>query len=256
MAERLPVGAARNIKSPTPSLVSTPASSDIFNASSIDHRLNGQLMNQDPESNIPSNITMLSNGLVTASSHSSGHSRQSNSEASSRNVAKTKEGESHGENEWVEQDEPGVYITFTSLPGGAKDLKRVRFRYAYSKYVSIQELHPAGLYFKSNVGLLDNMLQLNSISYTFKFYLFMPLSSSSDWWWPSEQHTYKKGSWTKAVLSLICIGYEQSSIYSLDKRICVTRWFLPGFIFHSCSVSEMRHILASYWFIFSQMFPA
>jgi hypothetical protein len=33
------------------------------------------------------------------------------------------------ETEWVEQDEPGVYITLTSLPGGGKDLKRVRFRY-------------------------------------------------------------------------------------------------------------------------------
>lgn len=31
------------------------------------------------------------------------------------------------ETEWVEQDEPGVYITLTSLPGGGKDLKRVRF---------------------------------------------------------------------------------------------------------------------------------
>jgi len=31
------------------------------------------------------------------------------------------------EAEWVEQDEPGVYITLTSLPGGGKDLKRVRF---------------------------------------------------------------------------------------------------------------------------------
>eukprot|EP00249_Psilotum_nudum_P024106 c29094_g1_i1 orf=1085-4444(-) len=29
--------------------------------------------------------------------------------------------------EWVEQDEPGVYLTLTSLPGGGQDLKRVRF---------------------------------------------------------------------------------------------------------------------------------
>ncbi|KAL5721665.1 hypothetical protein ACHQM5_005281 [Ranunculus cassubicifolius] len=29
--------------------------------------------------------------------------------------------------EWVEQDEPGVYITFISLPNGQKGLKRVRF---------------------------------------------------------------------------------------------------------------------------------
>ncbi|KAH7283045.1 hypothetical protein KP509_35G058700 [Ceratopteris richardii] len=33
----------------------------------------------------------------------------------------------HVETEWVKQHEPGVYITFTSLPGGGKDLKRVRF---------------------------------------------------------------------------------------------------------------------------------
>ncbi|MCO5608532.1 hypothetical protein L7F22_062743 [Adiantum nelumboides] len=29
--------------------------------------------------------------------------------------------------EWVEQDEAGVYITLVSLPGGGRDLKRVRF---------------------------------------------------------------------------------------------------------------------------------
>ena len=33
------------------------------------------------------------------------------------------------EAEWVEQAEPGVYITVSSLPGGDKYLKRVRFRY-------------------------------------------------------------------------------------------------------------------------------
>ncbi|KAF1865916.1 hypothetical protein Lal_00033377 [Lupinus albus] len=32
------------------------------------------------------------------------------------------------ETEWVEQDEPGVYITIRSLPGGARELRRVRFR--------------------------------------------------------------------------------------------------------------------------------
>ncbi|KAL7180459.1 hypothetical protein ACSBR1_043625 [Camellia fascicularis] len=29
--------------------------------------------------------------------------------------------------EWVEQDEPGVYITIRSLPGGTRELRRVRF---------------------------------------------------------------------------------------------------------------------------------
>lgn len=34
------------------------------------------------------------------------------------------------ETEWVEQDEPGVYITIRALPGGARELRRVRFRLA------------------------------------------------------------------------------------------------------------------------------
>ncbi|XP_042481858.1 PH, RCC1 and FYVE domains-containing protein 1-like isoform X3 [Macadamia integrifolia] len=29
--------------------------------------------------------------------------------------------------EWVVQDEPGVYLTLNSLPGGGKELRRVRF---------------------------------------------------------------------------------------------------------------------------------
>ncbi|KAK8574654.1 hypothetical protein V6N12_062344 [Hibiscus sabdariffa] len=32
------------------------------------------------------------------------------------------------ETEWVEQDEPGVYLTIRALPGGSRELRRVRFR--------------------------------------------------------------------------------------------------------------------------------
>lgn len=32
------------------------------------------------------------------------------------------------ETEWVEQDEPGVYITIRTLPGANRELRRVRFR--------------------------------------------------------------------------------------------------------------------------------
>lgn len=35
------------------------------------------------------------------------------------------------EREWVEEDEPGVYITIRALPGGFRELRRVRFRYSY-----------------------------------------------------------------------------------------------------------------------------
>ncbi|CAN1162222.1 Protein Brevis radix-like 2 [Linum perenne] len=34
---------------------------------------------------------------------------------------------SETEAEWVEQDEPGVYITVRALPGGARELRRIRF---------------------------------------------------------------------------------------------------------------------------------
>ena len=33
--------------------------------------------------------------------------------------------------EWVAQVEPGVLITFVSLPEGGNDLKRIRFRYQF-----------------------------------------------------------------------------------------------------------------------------
>ncbi|KAL7189200.1 hypothetical protein ACSBR1_038959 [Camellia fascicularis] len=36
------------------------------------------------------------------------------------------------EAEWVEQDEPGVYITIRALPGGKRELRRVRFRLVLS----------------------------------------------------------------------------------------------------------------------------
>ncbi|KAL0550833.1 hypothetical protein IC582_009898 [Cucumis melo] len=125
MAERLPVGAARNIKSPTlASLGSSPPFNDVVTPS-ID-RSNGQTMSLEADV-IESNSHLLSNGSSTASIRSSGHNRQGNSDSTTRNGNKVKESDSRHDAEWVEQDEPGVYITFTSLQGGAKDLKRVRF---------------------------------------------------------------------------------------------------------------------------------
>ena len=127
MAERLPVGAARNTKSPSfTSLGSNPASSDLSSLS-ID-RINGQITSQEPDLN-GSNGQLLSNGSSTTNNRSSGHNRLGHLEATIRNGSRTKESEHRNDNEWVEQDEPGVYITLTSLPGGVKDLKRVRFRY-------------------------------------------------------------------------------------------------------------------------------
>ncbi|XP_049931728.1 PH, RCC1 and FYVE domains-containing protein 1-like isoform X1 [Nymphaea colorata] len=61
------------------------------------------------------------------------HIRVGNSGASTRNIVQSNQSHEH-DGEWVEQDEPGVYITLTSLHGGTNNLKRVRFsRKQFSK---------------------------------------------------------------------------------------------------------------------------
>ncbi|XP_056846776.1 PH, RCC1 and FYVE domains-containing protein 1 isoform X2 [Raphanus sativus] len=101
MAERLPVGSARTVKSPSSlnSFGSSPGRVDPLN---ILNRPNGQ------EHEL--NGSVFPNGTTTPVF--------GNGEAT--NEAQT-------EKEWVEQDEPGVYITLTALAGGVRDLKRVRF---------------------------------------------------------------------------------------------------------------------------------
>ncbi|KAA8549856.1 hypothetical protein F0562_001540 [Nyssa sinensis] len=121
MAERLPVGAARNIRSPSfTSFGSNPSSG-------------------------------------TATNRNSGHNRVGHSEAT-RNGSRTKEGDSRNDNEWVEQDEPGVYFTLTSLPGGVKDLKRVRFsrkRFSEKQAEQWWAENRARVYEQYNVRMVD-----------------------------------------------------------------------------------------------------
>ncbi|KAB1227972.1 Ultraviolet-B receptor UVR8 [Morella rubra] len=131
MAERLPLGAARNTKSPSlSSLGSSPASNEVSNAAI--ERMNGQATLQEQDSNA-SNSQLLSNGLSTNS-------------------------ESRVDTEWVEQDEPGVYITLTSLPGGVKDLKRVRFsrkRFSEKQAEQWWAENRARVYEQYNVRMID-----------------------------------------------------------------------------------------------------
>ncbi|XP_034687870.1 PH, RCC1 and FYVE domains-containing protein 1 isoform X1 [Vitis riparia] len=156
MAERLPVGAARNTKSPSfTSLGSNPASSDLSSLS-ID-RINGQITSQEPDLN-GSNGQLLSNGSSTTNNRSSGHNRLGHLEATIRNGSRTKESEHRNDNEWVEQDEPGVYITLTSLPGGVKDLKRVRFsrkRFSEKQAEQWWAENRARVYEQYNVRMID-----------------------------------------------------------------------------------------------------
>jgi alpha-tubulin suppressor-like RCC1 family protein len=118
MAERLPVGASRNIKSPSfTSLASNPSLSDM----SME-----RLSLPDPDTN-GSSTQLLSMSSTLSNRSGSGHNRLGGVDPTRNGASKTKENDSRNDTEWVEQDEPGVYITLTSLPGGVKDLKRVRF---------------------------------------------------------------------------------------------------------------------------------
>ncbi|XP_010269341.1 PREDICTED: uncharacterized protein LOC104606031 isoform X2 [Nelumbo nucifera] len=155
MAERLPVGAARNSKPlPFASLGSSPVSADV-SATPTD-RLSSPITSHEPDSN-GSNGLVLSNGQSTSDRNSS-QNRLGHSEPTTRNGIRMTEGESYQEVEWVEQDEPGVYITLTSLPGGAKDLKRVRFsrkRFSEKQAEQWWAENRARVYEQYNVRMVD-----------------------------------------------------------------------------------------------------
>ncbi|CAK9171457.1 unnamed protein product, partial [Ilex paraguariensis] len=151
MAEWLPVGTALNFKFPS----FTSFAADVTNAS-IDC-VNGQIARQEPDSNEP-NRQFLSNESSTASNHSSGYNRLAHSDATTRSGSRMKEGDSQNDNEWVEQEEPGVYITLTSLPGGVKDLKRVRFsrkRFSEKQAEQWWAENRARVYEQYNVRMID-----------------------------------------------------------------------------------------------------
>ncbi|KAH9665136.1 protein Brevis radix-like 3 [Citrus sinensis] len=66
-------------------------------------------------------------GAKTETSSIDGSARTSSSREGDRSGEVSISNASDMETEWVEQDEPGVYITIRALPGGARELRRVRF---------------------------------------------------------------------------------------------------------------------------------
>ncbi|MED6149348.1 Protein Brevis radix-like 4, variant 2 [Stylosanthes scabra] len=115
--ERLP----RNLHRPTGMGVGY-SSSDSFDHQSMQsrklHDLNG--VNSTPKvSTISAAKTEISS--VDASI------RSSSSREADRSGDLSISNASDLDSEWVEQDEPGVYITIRALPGGKRELRRVRF---------------------------------------------------------------------------------------------------------------------------------
>ena len=118
MAERLPGGATKNSK--LPPLPGIPIPSDI--SAMVAESLGSPVSSGEQEQ-----ISDGHNGLLVCNGPSSVRSEASHPEMTN-NGNIPPDSESHHEAEWVEQDEPGVFITLTALPGGGRDLKRVRFR--------------------------------------------------------------------------------------------------------------------------------
>lgn len=66
-------------------------------------------------------------GAKTETSSVDASVRTSSSHEADRSGELSVSNASDMETEWVEQDEPGVYITIRALPGGIRELRRVRF---------------------------------------------------------------------------------------------------------------------------------
>ncbi|GAB4842607.1 Protein Brevis radix-like 3 [Ancistrocladus abbreviatus] len=66
-------------------------------------------------------------GTKTETSSVDASARSSSSREADRSGELSASNASDMETEWVEQDEPGVYITIRALPGGTRELRRVRF---------------------------------------------------------------------------------------------------------------------------------
>ncbi|XP_037417022.1 protein Brevis radix-like 1 [Triticum dicoccoides] len=117
MAETLPGGVAENGK--LPRLPGIPLPSDISTIVTESLGSPGSSGVQEQTSDGP-------DGLLVSDGSSSVRNKASHPEITN-NGSIPPDAESHHKAEWVEQDEPGVYITLTALPGGANGLKRVRF---------------------------------------------------------------------------------------------------------------------------------
>ncbi|OAY82895.1 Protein Brevis radix-like 3, partial [Ananas comosus] len=147
MAERLPVGATKNngrLPPVAPILTSETASTGI-------DFVNSPLNSSEPDSN-------GSNGFPFTHGASSISNLRRGSSDVVKNGSKVTDADGNNEPEWVEQYEPGVYITLGSLPGGARELRRVRFsRKRFSERQAEQwwAENRAWVYEKYNIRIVD-----------------------------------------------------------------------------------------------------
>ncbi|WCJ39085.1 Regulator of chromosome condensation (RCC1) family with FYVE zinc finger domain [Euphorbia peplus] len=157
MAERLPVGAARS--SISPSQFATPTFQREVPLA-VNMQLNSPTSHHETDSNGSSSL-VISNVSGTPNNQTSYHPELAHLETTARNKNRTAKVEPTNGDEWVEQDEPGVYITLVSLPGGAKDLKRVRFsrkRFSEKQAEQWWQTNRGRVYQQYNVPMADKSI--------------------------------------------------------------------------------------------------
>jgi len=91
------------------------------------------LERERPHRNIPGSSGFASTPKLSSISGTKTETSSIDGSARSSSVDRSEEvsvsNASDMESEWVEQDEPGIYITIRALPDGNRELRRVRFRY-------------------------------------------------------------------------------------------------------------------------------
>ncbi|KAK9055589.1 hypothetical protein SSX86_026673 [Deinandra increscens subsp. villosa] len=105
-----------------------PAGMGYSSSDSLDHQSSTVVRSNRDSSGLNSTPKVSSiSGAKTETSSMDASIRTSSSREADRSGELSISNVSDIENEWVEQDEPGVYITIKALPGGSRELKRVRF---------------------------------------------------------------------------------------------------------------------------------
>lgn len=104
---------------------------------SLEHRSTNSQNNYDTINGAASStpkLSSLSGAKTETSSVDHASIRTSSSREADRSGDISISNASDLETEWVEQDEPGVYITIRALADGRRELRRVRFRLALSLF--------------------------------------------------------------------------------------------------------------------------
>jgi len=76
----------------------------------------------------PSGFSMGQGSSSHQNMHAAGSSMQAASRSSSRNEISFSNGSDIDDSEWIEQVEPGIFVTVRQLPDGNNELKRIKFR--------------------------------------------------------------------------------------------------------------------------------